>query len=119
VPVRLAAAGPRAPVGEQPQRAGQLAAGLGELVHEARRAVAVRLRDDERLLGERLQPGAEHVRRDPLELVLELVEAERAVEERRDREQRPAVADAVEGVGERARVGFAAAGLRHGLRSRD
>ena len=46
-----APADPRAPVGEQPQRAGQLAAGLRQLVREPRRALGVRLRDDERLLG--------------------------------------------------------------------
>ena len=49
---RLAAAGARAPVGEQPQRAGQLAAGLRELVDEARRALRVGPLDDERVLGE-------------------------------------------------------------------
>ena len=103
VAVRLAAAGARAPVGEQPQRAGQLAAGLRQLVHEPRRPVGVRLRDHQRLLGERLQARAEHVRRDPVERLLELVEAARAVEQRRDHEQRPAVADAREGVGERRR----------------
>ena len=59
---------PRAPVGEQPQRAGQFAAALGELVDEARRALGVGARDDERLLGERLQPRAEQfgaIRRAP------------------------------------------------------
>ena len=69
------AAAARAPVGQQPQRAGQLAAALGELVDEARRALGVGARDDERLLAERLQPRAEHVGRDPVELLLELVEA--------------------------------------------
>ena len=65
VPQRLAAAGAaRAPVGEQAQRAGELAAGVGELVDEARRPVGVRPRDDERVLGERLQPRAEDVGRD-------------------------------------------------------
>ena len=69
---------PRAPVGQQPQRAGQLAA-APQLVDEPRRALGVGARDHERLLGERLQPRAEHVRRDPAELLLELVEALRAV----------------------------------------
>ena len=76
---RLAVArGARAPVGEQPQRARELASALRELVDEARRALRVRARDDERLLGERLQPRAEDVGRDPAELLGELVEALRA-----------------------------------------
>src|SRR4051794_110475 len=52
------------------------------------------------MLGERLQPRAQHVGRDPAELVLELVEAHGTLEQRGDREQRPAVADARERVGE-------------------
>ncbi len=104
VPVGLgAAAGAGAPVGEQPQRAREFAAGLRELVGEARRALLVGLGEDERVLGQRLQARAEHVRRDPAELFLELVEALRAVEQRGDDQQRPAVADAGEGVGERTR----------------
>ena len=100
VPVRLAAAGACAPVGEQPQRARELAAGLGQLVDEARRTLGVGRGDDQRLLGKRLEAGAEDVGRDPLELVLELVEAAWAVEQGGDREEGPAVADSCEGVGE-------------------
>ena len=99
---RLAVArGARAPVGEQPQRARELASALRELVDEAGRPLGVRARDDERLLGERLQPGAEDVGRDPAELLGELVEALGPGEQRRDRQQRPPVADARDGVRER------------------
>ena len=95
-------AGRRArPIGQQPQRAGQLAAALGQLVDEARRALGVGARDDQRLLAEQLQPRAEHVRRDPVELLLQLVEALLAAQQRGDQQQRPAVADAGERVGQR------------------
>ncbi len=97
----LVAGGARAPVGQQPQRAGQLAPALGKLVDEARRALRVRARDDERLLAEQLQPSAEHVGRDPVELLLQLVEPLLALEQRGDDQQRPAVADSRERVGER------------------
>jgi len=46
---------------------------------------------------------AQHVRRDPLELLLELVEALRALQQRGHHEQRPAVADPLERVGEGGR----------------
>ena len=52
VAVRLGAGRARAPVGQQPQRAGQLAARLRELVREPRRALGVGLRDHQRLLGQ-------------------------------------------------------------------
>src|SRR5947208_1900162 len=57
-----AAAGAGAPVGEQPQGAGELATGLAQLVREARRALGIGLGDDERVLGQGLQARAEDVR---------------------------------------------------------
>ena len=48
---------PGAPVGEQPQRAGQLAPARGELVDEARRALGVGPRDDQRLLARGTSAG--------------------------------------------------------------
>src|SRR3954451_3026708 len=63
------------------------------------------------MLGEGLQPRGEHVGSDPAQLLLQLVEALGALEERGDGEQRPAVADLGEGVGE---GGGWCGGLRHG-----
>ena len=72
VAVRLgAAAGARAPVGQQAQRAGR-ARGR---TRRARRRSAAGARSraaatTQRVLGQRLQPRAEHIGRDPVELVL-------------------------------------------------
>jgi len=63
--------------------------------------LAVRLGDDQRLLGQGLQARGQHVRRDAFQFGLELVEALRAVEQGRDRQQGPAVADSRQRVGER------------------
>ena len=102
-------AGARPPVGEEPERAGELPPGLAELVREPGRALGVELGDHERLLGQRLQAGAEDVRRDSFELFLQLVEPLRSLEQRGDHEQRPAIPDAREGVVEGRGGGGAAA----------
>ena len=86
----------RAPVGQEPQRSGQLVTGRGQLVHEPLWALAVRLRQHEPLALEPAKPLREHVRRYPRELLLEVAEAARAVEKGLDEQERPAIADAVE-----------------------
>ena len=95
----------RAPAGQQPQRAGELLAGRAQLVDEPRRALGVRARDDQRVALELAQALGEHVGRDARDLLLQLAEPARAVEQRGDQQQRPAVADRGQRVGERARGG--------------
>jgi hypothetical protein len=65
------------------------------------------------MLGEELQAPGEDVGRDAVELVLELVEALGALEERGDEQKRPAVADAGERVRERGGRRGAAASAGH------
>ena len=85
--------------------------GRGQLVDEALRALRVGLGDHQALALEPPQPLREHVRGDPASCLLEVAEAARAVEQRLDQQQRPAVADAVERRRERrGRLGSATAG---------
>src|SRR5205823_638410 len=93
-----------APVGEQAECAGKLAAGLRQLVLEAARTLAVRRRDEERLPFEVTQPLREDVRRDAADMLEQLLEAARAAEQRVDDEQRPPVADTLERLCERGIV---------------
>ena len=96
---------PRAPVGEQPQRAGQLGARRGQLVDVARRALRVGLGDDEALAARACRRrSAEDVRRDPGDRLLEVVEAARA---RRAAPRRPAASS-----GRRRAASAAASGER-------
>src|SRR4029079_18435394 len=90
-----------APVRQQAQRAGELVTGGGELVDEALRACAVRLREHETLRLQAPEPLCEHVRRDARELLLEVAEPAWPVEERLHEQERPAVAHAVERRGQR------------------
>ena len=99
---RLAFAAARAPVGQLAQRAGEIAAAVGQL-YEARRAFGVGLGDDQAPALEVAQPLGEHVGGDAGQLALQVAEAPRAVEQRGDDQQGPAVADRVQGVGERRR----------------
>jgi hypothetical protein len=69
-----------APVGEQAERAGELAPGPGQLVGEPARPLRVGPRDDERLALETPEPLAEDVRGDARNRLLKLVEAQRPVE---------------------------------------
>src|SRR6185503_6226530 len=85
-----------APVREQAQRAGELVAGGRQLVHEPLWPLAVRLRQHQALALEAAEALGEHVRRDARQVLLEVAEAPRAVEERLHEKQRPAVAHAVE-----------------------
>src|SRR6185437_8807705 len=86
----------RAPVGQQPQRAGQLARRGAELVYEARRAVRVALGQHEPLRLEVAQALGEDVRRDARKLALQVPKAPWAVEKRLDDQQGPAIPDASE-----------------------
>ena len=55
--------------------------------------------------------------RDPVELLLELVEALCALQQRGDDEQRPAIAHARERIGERRRRRARGAAVSHGIRA--
>src|SRR6266545_1424049 len=83
-----------APLGEQPQRAGELTAGDAELVGEARRALRIGLADHQPPALERLQPLREHVGGNARQLVLQVVEAPGPGQQGFDQQQRPAVTDA-------------------------
>ena len=97
MPERLDAVGVASPpIREQAQRARQLASGLGELVREPRRPPRVGMGHDERLVLQVLQALAQHVRRDPRERLLEVAEPPRAVEQRLNQEEGPAVADTLQ-----------------------
>jgi hypothetical protein len=98
---RLGALAAGAPVRQQAESAGELAAGLGQLVLEPAGALAVRRRDQERLPFEVTQALGEDARRDAVNVLDQLVKAPRAAEERVDHEKRPPVADALERPGER------------------
>ena len=106
----LGAAG--APVGEEPQRAGQVVAVGGQGVFEAWRALLVRPADEDPLALEAPKTVDQDVRGDRGQQLLELAEAARPVEQRLDQEQAPAVADALERGFERART--RAGGIRSG-----
>ena len=93
-----------APVGEQTECAGKLAAGLRQLVLEAARPLAVGRREEQRLPFEVTQPLCEGVRRDTADVLEQLVETARTAEERVDEEKRPPVADTLERLCERGFV---------------
>ena len=90
-----------APVGEQAECAGKLAAGLRQLVLEPARPLAVGRRDEQCLPFKVTQPLCEGVRRDTANVLEQLVEAARTAEERVDEEKRPAIADTLERLCER------------------
>ena len=87
----------RAPVGEQPQRRRERPAIGGELVGEPGRALLVRARPQDPGPLEPPEAVGQDVRGDPRQRLAELAEAARAVEQRLDQQQAPAVADTVEG----------------------
>ena len=95
---------PGAPVGEQPQGRGEVAAVGRQVVGEAGRALLVRRGADDAVAFQAAQAIGEDVRRDPGERLAELAEPTRPVEQRLDDQQAPAVADAIEGGFERERV---------------
>ena len=92
---------PPCPIGQKPQGARQLAAGLAELVGVACRPCRVGLGCHESLLLERTESLRKHVRGDRGNRSLEVPEAARTIEQGGDHEQRPAVADRAKGVVER------------------
>jgi CheY-like chemotaxis protein len=80
-----------APLGEQAEGAGQLAAGGGQLVGEPGRAARVRLADQHHLPLQVLEALGEDVGGDAGEGLQQLVEAPRALQEGLDQQQGPAV----------------------------
>ena len=76
---------------------------LGEEVLVAGRALLVRALLEDVLLNQPREPVGEHVARDA-EVVLDLVEAPAAVEDVADDEQRPALAEHLEGACDRTRL---------------
>ena len=91
----------RPPAGDQAERAGEFLAGGAQLVDEPGRALGVRTRDHQRVALELAEALGEHVGGDPGHLLLEVAESPRAVEQRGDHQQRPAVPDGGERVGQR------------------
>ena len=89
-----------APSGQQRGGIGQLLAGGAELVAGARRAQAVERRSDEPVGFELAEALGEDVRRDAVQVFAQFVESARAFEQHVNDEQRPAVPDEVERVGQ-------------------
>ena len=92
--------GPRltgAPRAQRFECRSQLPAGFGEGVLQPQRLLRVRHRHHQGVDLELTQPFRENVRCDPFNIGHKFIEATRACHERVDDEQRPAVADPVEG----------------------
>ncbi len=89
------------PAAEESQGTRQLPSCGRELVYEAWRALGIWTREDECLALEMTQTLAEHVGSDADDLVLEVAEAPRPVEQRRDQQQCPAISHGRERRGER------------------
>ena len=98
---------PGSPGLEQVKSAGQLPALFGQLVDESQRAGAVGSRGQQRFALEVAQALGQRVRRDSLDALGELAETGRAIEQRGDDLERPAVADAGERLGQGGSAGTA------------
>jgi hypothetical protein len=90
-----------------PWRAPQPARSRSELVDKARRTLRIRAGDYQRLALELAQAIGEDVRRDPLDIGLQLPETTRTVEQGGDEEQGPAIANGGKRVCERRTGGVA------------
>ena len=101
---------PLAPLHELVHDRPQLQAGVGEDVLEA--AGRVRPPADDARLDEQRQARREDRARD-VEMRVQVVEARHPEEEVADDQQRPALADHLQGVGQRARLPFVLARERH------
>src|SRR5215212_10704697 len=91
---------PCAPMCQQAKGSGQLLALGGQLVRGSGWAIGVQPGHHQRVALKPLQPLRQNVRRNPWDVGLEVVESHRLNEQSLDDEQRPAITDATESLGE-------------------
>src|SRR5262245_37892384 len=97
----------RAPLGEGADDHAELPTLVREVVFRPRRMLGVELAGDEPLLLHQLEPLGEQVRRDALQRRLEILELAVPAEEVANDEQRPALADHLEGFRDGTRLTIA------------
>ena len=107
----------RAPLSEAHHQGLEAAAPLGQLVDRPSVGSAPPALDDDLPLLEVPEAAGEHVRRRVWKARAEVGEPLRAQDQLADDQQRPAVPDQVEGVGDPAGVSVGAGGLGHGMQS--
>lgn len=90
-----------APVCEQAKRARKFPAFGGQLVGCARRSLGIWPRYEKRVAFQTLEALRQDVRRDPRDLLQEIVESPRSGEQGLHNEQSPTIADLYESIGER------------------
>src|SRR5215207_194789 len=91
---------PCAPMCQQAKGSGQFLTLGGQLVRGSGWALGVQPGHHQRVALEPLQPLGQNVRRDPWDVGLEVVESPRLNEQSLNDEQRPAITDASESLGE-------------------